>query len=96
MGHIASKCMSERVHLVSEEDQLLKEFQVEPLRILKKPVTFAKPVVHQDPYDILEDLWSTPAHVTYRQLFQDPEYKAQVMKIFEEEIELVQALTSKQ
>src|SRR6266542_1803238 len=37
-----------------------------------------------------------PAHVTYGQLFQDPEYKAQIMKIFEEEIKLVQALTSKQ
>ena len=56
MGHVASKCMSEKVHLVNEEDQLFNEFQVEPLRILKKPVTFAKPVVHQDPYDILEDL----------------------------------------
>ena len=66
------------------------------MRILKKPVTFTKPVVHQDLYDILEDLWSTPAHVTYGQLFQDPKYKAQIMKIFEEEIELVQALTPKQ
>src|SRR6266498_2409386 len=96
MGHVAAKCMSERVHLVNEEDQPLEEFQVELLRILKKPVTFAKPVVHQDPYDILEDLWSTPTHVTYGQLFQDPEYKAQIMKIFEEEIEPVQALTPKQ
>ena len=69
---------------------------MESLRILKKPVTFAKPVVHQDPYDILEDLWSTPAHITYSQLFQDPEYKTQIMKIFEEEIELVQTLTPKQ
>ena len=66
------------------------------LRILKKPVTFDKPVVYQDPYDILEDLWFTPAHVTYGQLFQDPEYKVQIMKIFEEGIELVQALTPKQ
>ena len=55
MGHVASKCMSERVHMANEEDQPLKEFQVEPLRILKKPVTFVKPVIHQDPY-ILEDL----------------------------------------
>src|SRR6266542_4292773 len=96
MGHVASKCMSERVHVVNEEDQPLGEFQVDLLRILKKSVTFAKPVVHQDPYNILEDLWSTPAHVTYGQLFQDPEYKAQIMKIFEEEIELVQTLTPKQ
>ena len=95
MGHVASKCMSERVHLVKEEDQSLKEFQVELLRILKKPVTFAKPVIHQDPYDILEDLWSTSAHVTYGQLFQDPKYKIQIIKIFEEKIEPVQALTSK-
>ncbi len=69
---------------------------MESLRILKKPVTFAKPVVHQDPYNILEDLWSTPAHVTYGQLFQDSEYKVQIMKIFEEEIKPVQALTPKQ
>src|SRR6266540_4297409 len=96
MGHIASKCMSERVHLVNEKDQPLKEFQVEPLRILKKSVTFTRPVVHQDSYHILEDLWSTPAHVTYGQLFQNPEYKAQIMKIFEEEIEPVQVLTPKQ
>ena len=89
MGHIASKCMSERVHLVNKEDQPLKKFQVELLRILKKPVTFAKPVVHQDPYDILEDLWSTPAHVIYDQLFQNSEYKVQVMKTFKEEIKPV-------
>ena len=61
--------MNERVHVINEEDQPLKEFQVELLRILKKSVTFAKPVVYQDLYDILEDLWSTPAHVTYGQLF---------------------------
>ena len=96
MGHVASRCMSERVHLVNKEDQPPKEFQVKLLRILKKPVIFVKPVVHQDPYDILEDLWFMPAHVTYGQLFQDSEYKVQIMKIFEEEIELVQALTSKQ
>ena len=51
--------------------------------------------MQQDPYDILEDLWSTPANVTYGQLFQDLEYKAQIVKAFKEEIKLVQALTSK-
>jgi len=48
--------MSERVHLVAKEDQSANEFKIELLRILKKPVTFMKSVIHQDPYDILEDL----------------------------------------
>ncbi len=88
--------MSEQVHLVKEEDQLCDQFQVELLRILKRPVTFVRPVVQQDPYDILEDLWSLSAHVTYGQLFQDSEYKAQIMKVFEEGIELVQIMMFKQ
>ncbi len=69
---------------------------MKPLWILKKPVTFTKPVVYQDPYDILKDLWLTPANITYDQLFQDPEYKTQIVKAFEEEIESIQILTLKQ
>ncbi len=57
---------------------------------------FAKPVVQQDSYDILKDLWSIPANVTYDQLFQDLEYKAQIIKAFEKDLELVQALIPKQ
>jgi len=56
MGYVISKYMSERVHLVTEEDQPLKKFKVELLRIIKKLVTFTKPIVQQEPYDILEDL----------------------------------------
>ncbi len=48
--------MSERVHLVEEEDQPHNEFKVKLLQILKKPVTFTKPAIWQDPYNILEDL----------------------------------------
>jgi len=74
--------------LITEKDQL-KEFQIKPLRILKKLVTFAKPIIQQVLYDILEDLWLILANVTYSQLFQDPEYKVQIMKAFEENLELV-------
>ncbi len=74
--------------MITEKDQL-KEFQIKPLRILKKLVTFAKPIIQQVLYDILEDLWLILANVTYSQLFQDPEYKVQIMKAFEENLELV-------
>ena len=47
-------------------------------------------------YDILEDLWSTLANVTYGQLFQNSEYKVQIVKVFKKKIKPVQALTSKQ
>ncbi len=68
--------MSEQVHLVNEEDQYHKEFKVKLLRILKKPITFIRLVIQQDPYDILEALWTILANVIYGQLFQDSKYKA--------------------
>ena len=44
------------MHLVAKEEQPHNKFKVEPLRIFKKPVTFAKSAIRQDPYNILKDL----------------------------------------
>ncbi len=65
MGHVAFKCISERVYLITEEDQPSNKFKVELLRILKKSITFTKLVVKQDLYDILKDLWLTSVNVIY-------------------------------
>ena len=81
--------MSKQVHLVTKEDQPSSKFKVESLRILKKPIIFTKPIVQQDSYDILEDLWSILANITYGQLFQNPEYKVQIVKVFKEDLESV-------